>query len=82
VVRDAIEEVDATPDAGYPVRILSAYLDDSYYSDNTAGLPPENPLIVKMNEWRVQRNALLRAALDKLAANEPAPSSPQKGETE
>lgn len=64
--------VDATPNDGYVTRILSAYIDDSYYSDNTIGLPPENPLVKQMNEWRKQRNALLRDAISKLNASQVA----------
>jgi len=60
--------IDVTPDAGYVARILAAYIDESYWSDNTLGMPPENPLCVKMNEWREQRNKLLREALSSLAA--------------
>lgn len=59
--------IDATPDAGYVTRILSAYIDDSYYSDNTIGLPPENALVAQMNEWRENRNALIRDALARLS---------------
>ena len=58
--------IDATPDAGYVTRILSAYIDDSYYSDNTIGLPTENPLVKQMNEWREKRNDLIREAISKL----------------
>lgn len=64
--------IDATPNDGYVTRILSAYIDDSYYSDNTIGLPPENPLVKQMNEWREQRNALLRAAISKLNTSQVA----------
>ena len=58
--------IDATPDAGYVRRILTTYIDDSYFSDNTAGLPPENELCIMMNKNREERNALLQTALSKL----------------
>jgi hypothetical protein len=66
--RHEIRFIDATPDEGYIRRILEAYIDDSYYSDNTAGLPPENEVCKMMNKWREERNALLRAALARLAS--------------
>lgn len=58
--------VDITPDAGLPSRLLSAYVDDTYWSDNTAENEPVNPVFVAMNEHREQRNVILRDALAKL----------------
>jgi len=66
--RHEIRFIDATPHEGYIRRILEAYIDDSYYSDNTAGLPPENEVCKMMNKWREERNTLLRAALARLAS--------------
>jgi len=72
--------IDATPDAGYVTRILSAYIDDSYYSDNTIGMPPENPLVKQMNDWREKRNAFIREAISTL--NDRRPSRPMSAEVE
>jgi hypothetical protein len=55
--------VDVTPDDGLPVRILRAYLDYSTVSDNTLGLPPENPLCIAMNEAQGKRNAIIEQAI-------------------
>lgn len=55
--------IDATPDDGLVARILSAYIDESYTTDNTLGLPPDNPLCVVMNEAQEKRNTILRKAL-------------------
>jgi len=63
--------VDATPDAGFVRRILESYIDESYWSDNTAGVPARTPVVVMMNDWRKQRNRLLRDALARLEEGEP-----------
>jgi len=55
--------IDMTPDDGMVSRILSAYIDESTRTDNTLGLPPDNPLCIAMNEAQAKRNTLLRAAL-------------------
>lgn len=55
--------LDLTPDEGLPERILSAYIDDDYWSDNTTGEEPTDPVVVAMNEHRKERNAILRRAL-------------------
>ena len=55
--------VDMTPDEGMVGRILTAYIDESTWTDNSLGLPPDNPLCVMMMEWQQKRNALLRVAL-------------------
>ena len=60
--------VDMTPDSHLPERLLSCYIDESYWSDNTGGVPATNPAVVAMNEHREQRNAILRAALAVLDA--------------
>lgn len=54
---------DATPDSDYVIRILEAYVDDSTYTDNLAGIESTNPLVVMMNEQQTKRNALLRSAI-------------------
>lgn len=58
--RQELRFVDATPDADLPRRILEAHLDES----ETVSSPPE--LGEMMNQWRIERNAILRAALAKL----------------
>lgn len=55
--------VDATPDSGYPVRVLSAYIDESTYTDILSGLESTNPLVILMNEAQAERNKLLRTAI-------------------
>jgi hypothetical protein len=57
-----------TPDDGLIARILESYIDDTYWSDNTADAPPSNPVVVLMNEHREQRNVILRRAQADLAA--------------
>ncbi len=69
-VRRSLVAVDATPDDGLAARILSAWLDDSEVTDNTAGLPPTSPVLVMMNEQRVRRNAILREAIRLLGQKE------------
>lgn len=58
--------MDVTPDDDLPTRILSAYIDEDYWSDNTVGASPENPVVIAMNEHREQRNVILRLALETL----------------
>ena len=77
--RQDIRWINAKPDAEYPVRILSAYLDEAMgWTDNTLGLPPENPLIIKMIEWQTERNKLLKSAIEKLSNPEPAQAEPKE----
>jgi hypothetical protein len=74
--RQAMRWINATPDPDYPARILCAYIDEgAKWSDNTLGLPPENPLCKAMNEATEKRNALLYEALVKLAKPSPAPDA-------
>ena len=68
--RASIRHVDMTPDAALPRRILEAYLDDTYWTDNTGGVEPSNPLCVEMNKWREERNAIIRAALADLESKD------------
>jgi hypothetical protein len=58
--------INATPDSGYIKRILESYIDETYWSDNTLGMPPENPLCIEMNKAREQRNVLLKEAIRKI----------------
>lgn len=55
---------DATPNESYPVRVLSAYIEDSTsWSDNFVGAEPTNPLVIHMNDAQAKRNILLRKAI-------------------
>lgn len=70
VTGEAIHHVDATPDKGYVRRILEAHLHNNetcFITDNTAGLPPKNPMFVMMNEASAERARLLREAIRKLS---------------
>lgn len=58
--------MDVFPDDELPVRILEAYIDDSYFSDNTGGFEPENWVCVEMNKAQNERNVILRRAIDRL----------------
>ena len=60
-MRDHIH-VDATPDAELPARILSAYIDESVTVSEPPGLGQ------MMQQWQVERNAILYKALQDLAA--------------
>jgi hypothetical protein len=54
--------VDASPDAGLPVRILRAYIE----SGSTLSEPKE--LGELMNKWQADRNGILLAAIGRLSA--------------
>jgi len=61
--------VDATPDEGYPLRILRAYREDCncFWSDSTdANKEPANPLLTLMNEHQRKRAEILDRAIEKL----------------
>lgn len=60
--------INATPDDGYVQRILEAYIDESYWSDNTAGFPPDSWLCQEINRAQAKRNQLIRQHLAQLAA--------------
>jgi hypothetical protein len=57
--------VDATPDEDYPLRILSAYLENA-----TATRVESNPpaLGEMMNKWQDERAAILRRAIERLSS--------------
>ena len=59
--------IDMTPNEGLADRILSAYIDNTIATDNTAGLPPENELCKLMNKNSEQRNELIAKARKALA---------------
>jgi hypothetical protein len=56
--------VDATPNEGYPLRILQAYRDDCdcNWATDTAG-NCDNPLLELMNEHNQQRAEILDKAI-------------------
>lgn len=61
--------VNMTPDENMVIRILSSYIDDCEWTDNTAGNPTTNELLIALNEAREKRNMLLRAAIRKLTTH-------------
>ena len=80
--------VDATPDPGYPLRILRAYreLCDAIWSDTTSGPDPsgpENPMFKLMNQHQEQRARLLDRAIAilKETAEQCCESYPDKQKT-
>lgn len=69
--KEDIRYVDATPDDGYPIRILEAHLrgnENLIITDNTEGRPPENPALIVMNEASEERAKILRRAIAILSA--------------
>jgi hypothetical protein len=61
--------IAATPDEGYPLRILQAYrrLGDYKWSDSSNGVSENNVLVKTMNDLQEKRNALLDRAIALLA---------------
>lgn len=57
-----VHHVDATPDNGYPHRILESYIDDSIL-EGTGDLPKI------MNEAQAERNEILRKAIATLTSS-------------
>ncbi|RJO62632.1 MAG: hypothetical protein C4542_03020 [Dehalococcoidia bacterium] len=69
---ESLSHVDATPDPGYPLRILRAHLHNckaGLWTDNTEGKPPENPLCIALNEVNDKRIAVLEQAIKALEAS-------------
>lgn len=60
--------VNATPDGNYALRLLQQAREDCNvsWSDNTAGIPSDNPLIVEMNRHNVERAKELDKAIASL----------------
>jgi len=60
LTREPIMHVDATPDSGYPLRILRAHRQncDCYFEAT-----PPSPLITMMNEHNNQRAVILDRAI-------------------
>ena len=65
---EAVKFVDATPDEGYPLRILRAYRQqcDCMWMGTTDGAEPFNPLIKAMNDLNKQRAIILDKVIEKL----------------
>jgi len=63
-----IQHIDATPNKGYPLRILQAYRQDCdcRWGEDTGGSEPTNPLLKQMNEQCDQRAKILDEAINKL----------------
>ncbi len=61
----ALNYVDATPDGNYALRILQAARDDCnvQWTDNTAGLKIDNPMIEILNELQKERAKELDKAI-------------------
>jgi hypothetical protein len=67
--RQPIKHIDATPDDGYPLRILEAYRRDCDMwcsSSTNLGDPETNPLCIAMNEMQKKRAVVLDKAIAKL----------------
>ena len=61
--------IDAAPAEDFPLRVLRRYLEleeSSFVSDNSAGQPPTNPLLIMLNEQSKKRAEALRSAIKKL----------------
>ena len=65
---EPVIHVDATPDEGYPLRILRAHRQncDCRWSDTYEGGDTENPLLRAMNEANDKRAAILDRAISVL----------------
>ena len=66
------KHIDATPDDGYPIRILRAYRADCdmRWADTSDG-DVGNPLTVALNEMQDKRAAILNKAIAALAGEKP-----------
>ena len=62
------KHIDATPNDGYPLRIIQAYRQDCdcKWADTTDGEDTENPLLRLMNDLNEQRAKILDMAIKKL----------------
>lgn len=58
--------INMTPDEGLVERILSAYIDESLWSDHVPGLEPTDKLCIELNKITVERNEILRRALSEI----------------
>ncbi len=58
--------VDMTPDSCLAHRILNAYIDNSFDTDNLNGEDPKNWVCIEMNKARKERNIILRDKIAKL----------------
>ena len=69
LTRQGVQYLDATPDEGYPLRILQAYrqLCDCKWAESTDGSEPQNPLLRLMNEHCDKRAEILDRAIARLS---------------
>lgn len=58
--------LDMTPDDGLVERILSAYIDETMWSDVMPGLEPTDKLCIELNKITAKRNEILRKALSEI----------------
>ena len=68
LTRQPILEVDATPDKGYPLRILQAYREgcNCMWATSTGEEEVTDPLLKLMNDHNRQRAAILDKAIESL----------------
>ena len=71
--RELIQNVDATPDENYVMRILKAHLGNAM--SRYEAVPP-SPFWDKMNELQSQRQALLEEAIARLEGNHEVTTTP------
>jgi len=72
--RVAFKHVDATPNDGLPIRILTAYREDCNlaWATTTDGTPSDSPLVASLNELQRQRASILDRALAALISLPPS----------
>lgn len=72
LTQQPVQHVDATPNEGYPLRILRAYRQhcDCNWAETTDGQEATNPLLVMMNEQNRQRAEILDRAIQLLEAHQ------------
>jgi len=68
VTQEPIIHVNATPDEGYPLRILRAYRENCNREWVSETDKPLNPLLEQMNKYCRQRAVILDAAIAVLEA--------------
>lgn len=67
ITKQEVKYIDATPDEGYPLRILQAYREncDCFWATSADG-SCDNPIYTLMNEHQKQRAKILDKAIEKL----------------
>lgn len=70
--QEAIQHIDSTPDADYPIRILRAYRSDTNCRYEVTGVDDESKVLWDMlNDHQDQRAKILDKALDILLSHSP-----------